>query len=88
MALKDNQSNKEKKTYHIYSNTAFRKVWKKFDKEDKGRGLRTCKSLTGFQPCSTKMTVSALVKFNPSPPTCVVSNRMSIEESLLNLSIH
>ena len=33
------------------------------------------------------MTVSAPVKFNPSPPTCVVNNRMSIDGSLLNLRI-
>ena len=31
------------------------------------------------------MTVSAPVRFKPSPPTCVVSSSMSIEGSLLNL---
>jgi len=45
----------------------------------------TCKSFIGFQSCSMKMTVSAPVRFKPSPPTCVVSNRTSIDGSLLNL---
>jgi hypothetical protein len=30
-------------------------------------------SRDGFQSCSTKMTVSAAVRFRPKPPTCVVS---------------
>jgi hypothetical protein len=29
-----------------------------------------CKSFIGFQSCSTKITVLALVSVNPSPPTC------------------
>lgn len=45
----------------------------------------TCRSFIGFQSCSTNITVSAPVKFRPSPPTCVVNNRMSMEGSLLNL---
>ena len=49
------------------------------------RRSHTCKSFIGFQSCSTKTTVSAPVKFSPSPPTCVVSNRISIDGSLLNL---
>lgn len=28
----------------------------------------------GFQSCSKNTTVSALVRFRPSPPTCVVSS--------------
>lgn len=44
-----------------------------------------CKSLIGFQSCSTNTTVSAPVKLSPSPPTWVVSNRTSIDGSLLNL---
>lgn len=44
-----------------------------------------CKSFIGFQSCSTKITVSAPVRFKPKPPTCVVSKRTSIEGSLLNL---
>lgn len=50
------------------------------------RRSHTCKSFIGFQSCSTKTTVSAPVKFSPSPPTCVVSNRISIDGSLLNLN--
>lgn len=49
--------------------------------------LLTCKSFIGFQSCSTKITVSAPVKLSPSPPTCVVKRRMSIDGSLLNLNV-
>lgn len=44
-----------------------------------------CRSLIGFQSCSTNTTVSAPVKLSPSPPTWVVSKRTSIDGSLLNL---
>ena len=39
----------------------------------------------GFQSCSTKITVSAPVRFKPSPPTVVVSSSRSIDGSSLNL---
>ena len=45
----------------------------------------TWRSLLGFQSCSTNITVSAPVKFSPSPPTCVVNSKQSIDGSLLNL---
>ena len=47
--------------------------------------VQTWRSFIGFQSCSTKITVSAPVRFRPSPPTCVVNSRMSIDGSLLNL---
>ena len=37
----------------------------------------------GFQSCSRKMTVSAAVRFRPSPPTWVVSSSTSMVGSLL-----
>ena len=45
----------------------------------------TCRSLMGFQSCSKNTTVSAPVRFNPNPPTCVVNSNTSMEGSLLNL---
>lgn len=44
-----------------------------------------CRSLIGFQSCSTNTTVSAPVRFKPRPPTCVVRSSTSIDGSLLNL---
>ena len=46
---------------------------------------QTCKSLVGFQSCSTNMTVSAPVRLRPRPPTWVVNSNMSMDGSLLNL---
>mmetsp|Transcript_2118 Transcript_2118/g.8167 ORF Transcript_2118/g.8167 Transcript_2118/m.8167 type:complete len:276 (-) Transcript_2118:4538-5365(-) len=43
-----------------------------------------CRSFCGFQSCSRKTTVSALVRFKPNPPTCVVSSKTSIDGSALN----
>lgn len=45
-----------------------------------------CRSLMGFQSCSTNTTVSAPVRLRPSPPTWVVSSSTSMDGSLLNLS--
>lgn len=45
-----------------------------------------CRSLMGFQSCSTNTTVSAPVRLRPRPPTWVVSSSTSMEGSLLNLS--
>lgn len=44
-----------------------------------------CRSLMGFQSCSTNTTVSAPVRFRPRPPTWVVSSSTSMDGSLLNL---
>lgn len=43
------------------------------------------RSFMGFQSCSTKMTVSAPVKFSPRPPTWVVKRRQSMEGSELKV---
>jgi hypothetical protein len=48
------------------------------------RGGETCRSRMGFQSCSTKITVSAPVRFSPRPPTWVVSINTSIVGSPLN----
>lgn len=45
----------------------------------------TWRSFMGFQSCSTKITVSAPVRFSPNPPTVVVSRSTSIDGSSLNL---
>jgi len=58
---------------------ANQKLWQQFNKP-------TCKSFIGFQSCSMNITVSAPVRFRPSPPTCVVNNKTSIDGSLLNLA--
>ncbi|KAG5460521.1 MAG: hypothetical protein BJ554DRAFT_7420 [Olpidium bornovanus] len=42
------------------------------------------RSLIGFQSCSMKITVSAPVRFRPSPPTWVVRRRTSMDGSALN----
>ena len=92
MAYKNDRSNQEKATDRIYQNKAWAKLVKIGINKGEGKGsqgwwLRTCRSFIGFQSCSTKMTMSAPVRFNPSPPTSVVNNSMSIEGSLLNLRI-